>query len=288
MNYGVRAMRRVGKGFSHYPSPITHYLGVQEVPMPRVIALAGKGGVGKTTIGGMLVRYLVEKVGKGPVLAVDADPNSNLNEVLGVSVHATIGEAREKLKEDVPTGMSKDSWLEYKVQEAVIEAKGFDLLVMGRPEGPGCYCAANSMAKKYIDALKGNYAFVVVDNEAGMEHMSRLVTQDVDILYVISDPTPRGILTVSRILSIIGELGLHIRKTVVIVNRVNGKDGGMLEKAAREKGVTIGGIVRDDEDLVRADAEGKSVFELNPSSSSLVDAWAIFEGTMGPDGNAGL
>lgn len=256
--------------------------------MPRVIALAGKGGVGKTTIGGMLVRYLVEKAGKGPVLAVDADPNSNLNEVLGLSVHATIGEAREKLREDVPTGMSKDNWLEYKVQEAVIEAKGFDLLVMGRPEGPGCYCAANSMAKKYIDALKGNYAFVVVDNEAGMEHMSRLVTQDVDILYVVSDPTPRGILTANRILSIIGELGLHIRKTVVIVNRVSGKDGGMLEKAARERGVAIGGIVRDDEDLVRADAEGKSVFELPSASGSLVDAWAIFERTMGSDGAASL
>jgi len=128
----------------------------------------------------------------------------------------------------------------------------------------------------------------VVDNEAGMEHMSRLVTQDVDVLYVISDPTPRGILTAHRILSIIGELGLHIARTVVIVNRFDGKDGGMLEKAAREKGVAIGGIVRDDDDLVRADAEGKSVFELMPSSGSLVDAWAIFEGTMGPDGSAGL
>ncbi len=251
--------------------------------MPRVIAVAGKGGVGKTTIGGMLVRYLVEKVGKGPVLAVDADPNSNLNEVLGVSVHATIGEAREKLKEDVPAGMSRQLAGVQGPEEAVIEAK-VSIFSVRKARGPGCYCAANSMAKKYIDALKGNYAFVVVDNEAGMEHMSRLVTQDVDILYVISDPTPRGILTVSRILSIIGELGLHIRKTVVIVNRVSGKDGGMLEKAARERGVEIGGIVRDDEDLVRADAEGKSVFELPSASGSLVDAWAIFEGTMGPDG----
>ncbi len=249
--------------------------------MPRVIAVAGKGGVGKTTIGGMLIRYLMEKVKKGPVLAVDADPNSNLNEVLGVSVHHTIGEAREKLKENVPTGMSKDSWLEYKVQEAVIEAKGFDLLVMGRPEGPGCYCAANSMAKKYIDALKGNYPFVVVDNEAGMEHMSRLVTQNVDILYVISDPTPRGILTAKRILSIIGELGLHIHKTVVIVNRVTGNGADAARKAADERGVTIGGTVTNDEDLVRADAAGKTVFDLDPSSGSLADAWAIFDGTVG-------
>ena len=249
--------------------------------MPKVIALAGKGGVGKTTLGGMLVRYLVEKVGAGPVLAVDADPNSNLNEVLGVSVHSTIGEAREKLKQDVPTGMSKDSWLEYKVQEAVIEAKGFDLLVMGRPEGPGCYCAANSMAKKYIDALKGNYSFVVVDNEAGMEHMSRLVTQDVDVLYVISDPTPRGILTVSRILSIINELGLHIARTVVIVNRFHEKDEAVLAKTAAERGVVIGGTVRDDEALVRGDAAEKTIFELAPESDSLSDAYAIFDKTAG-------
>jgi len=249
--------------------------------MPKVIALAGKGGVGKTTLGGMLVRYLVEKVGAGPVLAVDADPNSNLNEVLGVSVHSTIGEAREKLKQDVPTGMSKDSWLEYKVQEAVIEAKGFDLLVMGRPEGPGCYCAANSMAKKYIDALKGNYSFVVVDNEAGMEHMSRLVTQDVDVLYVISDPTPRGILTVSRILSIINELGLHIARTVVIVNRFHEKDKAVLAKTAAERGVVIGGTVRDDEALVQGDAAEKTIFELATDSDSLSDAYAIFDKTAG-------
>ncbi len=249
--------------------------------MPKVIAVAGKGGVGKTTIGGMLVRYLVEKVKNGPVLAVDADPNSNLNEVLGVRVHSTIGEAREKLREDVPTGMSKDSWVEYKVQEAVIEARGFDLLVMGRPEGPGCYCAANSMAKRYIDALKDNYSFVVVDNEAGMEHMSRLVTQNVDVLYVVSDPTPRGILTVSRILSIINELGLHIGKTVVVVNRYREKDESALTKAAAQRGVTIGGTIRDDEALVRADAAEKTVFELEPASDSLVDSYAIFDETIG-------
>lgn len=255
---------------------------LEEFYMPKVIAIAGKGGVGKTTLGGMLVRYLVENVKNGPVLAVDADPNSNLNEILGVSVRSTIGEAREKLKKDVPTGMSKDNWVEYKVQEAVIEAKGFDLLVMGRPEGPGCYCAANSMAKKYIDALKGNYPFVVVDNEAGMEHMSRLVTQDVDVLYVVSDPTPRGILTVSRILSIIGELGLHIGTTVVIVNRFHEKDKDVISKAADEKGVTIGGTVSDDEMLSESDAAGQTIFELGLSSAALSDAYGIFEKTVKP------
>ncbi len=248
--------------------------------MQKVIAIAGKGGVGKTTISGMLVRYLVEDLKQGPVLAVDADPNSNLNEVLGVSVHSTIGETREQMKKDVPAGMSKDTWVEYKVQEAVIEAGGFDLLVMGRPEGPGCYCAANSLAKKYIDALKGNYSFVVVDNEAGMEHMSRLVTQDVDVLYVVSDPTPRGIMTASRILSIIGELNLHIGKTVVIVNRFHEKDGAALSKAAAERGVAIGGRVRDDEALAECDAAGQAIFELKTTSDSLSDAYGIFERTI--------
>ncbi|MHB8110202.1 MAG: ATP-binding protein [Syntrophorhabdaceae bacterium] len=248
--------------------------------MPKIIALAGKGGVGKTTIGGMLVRYLVEERKQGPILAVDADPNANLNEILGIVVHSTIGEAREDLKKDVPTGMSKDNWLEYKVQEAVIESNGFDLLVMGRPEGPGCYCAANSMAKKYIDALKNNYPFVVVDNEAGMEHMSRLVTQDVDVLYVVSDPTPRGILTVSRILSIIGELGLHIGKTVVIVNRFDEKNGPILEKTANDRSVTIGGKIRNDEALVINDTDGRTIFELDRTSRSLSDAYDIFERTI--------
>ncbi len=249
--------------------------------MPKVIALAGKGGVGKTTIGGMLIRYLVEEAKKGPVLAVDADPNSNLNEVLGVAVHSTIGQAREDLKKEVPAGMSKDNWVEYKVQESVIEAGGFDLLVMGRPEGPGCYCAANSLAKKYIDVLKENYPFVVVDNEAGMEHMSRLVTQDIDVLYVISDPAPRGILTVSRILSIIGELGLNIRKTAVIVNRFGPLNEDATLRTAGERSVAITGTIRNDDALIEGDAAGNSIFDLDRTSDALSDAYAIFRKTMG-------
>jgi CO dehydrogenase maturation factor len=223
--------------------------------MPKVIAVAGKGGVGKTTLCGMLVRYLVEIVKNGPVLAVDADPNSNLNEVLGVASGATIGEARELMKKDVPAGMTKDIWFEYKVQEAIIEAGGFDLLVMGRPEGQGCYCAANTLAKQSIDVLKSNYAYVVVDNEAGMEHMSRLVTQDVDMLYIVSDGSPRGILTASRILGLIGELHLNIQKTCTIINRLKEKDGPMLQVIAAEKSIKNTATVRNDEELARADGE---------------------------------
>lgn len=248
--------------------------------MPKVIAVAGKGGVGKTTLSGMLVRYLVEVVRNGPILAVDADPNSNLNEVLGVTVGVTIGEARELMKKDVPAGMTKDVWFEYKVQEAVIEAEGFDLLVMGRPEGQGCYCAANTLAKQSIDALKKNYAFVVVDNEAGMEHMSRLVTQDVDTLYVVSDGTPRGILTASRILELIGELHLNIKDTCTIINRLKEKDGPALQCLATEKGIKYSATVRDDEELATADGEGKSIFQLSPDSLALRDAYGIFKKTL--------
>ncbi len=252
--------------------------------MPRVIAVAGKGGVGKTTLCGILVRYLTESVKKIPVLAVDADPNSNLNEILGVPVGPTIGQARELMKKEVPSGMTKDVWFEYKVQEALIEARGFDLLVMGRPEGQGCYCAANALAKQSIETLKKNYACVVVDNEAGMEHMSRLVTQNIDMLYVVSDGTPRGVTTASRILALIGELRLNIVKTCTVINSLKEKDKSMLISFAERKGITNIETIRDDEELVRADGEGKSIFQLPLDSVSLADAYEILSKTLDING----
>jgi len=248
--------------------------------MPKVIAIAGKGGVGKTTFTGMLVRYIVEELKDVPVLAVDADPNSNLNELLGVTVKISIGDARELMKKDVPEGMTKDVWFEYKVNEAVIEGKGFDLLVMGRPEGPGCYCAANNLAKKSIDALKGNYAYVVVDNEAGMEHMSRLVTQDIDYLYVISDATPRGILTAKRILDLIRELNLNIRNTHIVINRLDKKKEEGLTNLAIQNDVKVDGLIRHDEILAMDDIDGKTIFSLSDESIALNDAYEMFERTL--------
>lgn len=247
---------------------------------PTVIAVAGKGGVGKTTIGGLLVRYLVEEMKKGPVLAVDVDPNSNFNEVLGVTVKNTIGEARELLKKDVPKGMTKDVWFEYKVHEAIVEQKGFDLLAMGRPEGPGCYCAANAIAKQSIDALKANYAYVVVDNEAGMEHMNRLVTQDVDRLYVISDPTQRGLATAGRIHHLISELKLRIGNAYTIVNRADIKNAAVLDGIAAKQGIALAGTIRNDEALLSNELEGKTIFDLNKSAGALVDAYRIFDATL--------
>ncbi len=250
--------------------------------MQKIIAIAGKGGVGKTTIGAMLIRYLVEEMKAPPILAVDADPNSNLNELLGVEVHSTIGEARELMKKDVPPGMTKDVWFEYKVHQSIVEGKGFDLLVMGRPEGPGCYCAANSLAKQSIDMLKKNYRYIVVDNEAGMEHMSRLVTQDVDYLFVVSDPTPRGLVTAGRIKGLIDELKLNIRNVYSIANRVKDGEENEIGIIAEKKGIHIDGLIRDDHALVKNDLVNGDIFMLERESLALNDAYRIFEKTILP------
>ncbi len=245
--------------------------------MFEIIAVAGKGGVGKTTVAAMLIRYLIEEVKVSPILAVDADPNSNLNELLGVEVNSTIGEARELIKKDVPPGMTKDVWLEYKIHQAIIEGKGFDLIVMGRSEGPGCYCAVNSLAKQSIEMLKKNYRYIVVDNEAGMEHMSRLVTQDVNYMFVVSDPTPRGLMTARRIMKLIDELKLNIKNICVIANRAkDGEEEGVLYEGEK-RGTHIDGIIRDDYILARGDSEGEDIFRLDRSSNALMDAYKIFE-----------
>jgi CO dehydrogenase maturation factor len=240
------------------------------------IAVSGKGGTGKTTLAGMILRFLLDQ-GKGPILAVDADSNANLHEVLGVEVRSTIGEARELMKKDVPTGMTKDVWFEYKVQESLIESKGFDLIVMGRPEGPGCYCAANTLARKCIDLLTGNYRYLVIDNEAGMEHFSRLTTRDVDLLFVVSDPTRRGILTAARIRDLIHQLDLRILRDVLIINRVQGELDPNLFKEAENQHLELAGTLPVDELVYEYDLEGKPTFHLPAGSKSVQAARRIFE-----------
>jgi len=246
--------------------------------MSFTIAVSGKGGTGKTTFAGMIIRYLLEKK-KGPVLAVDADANANLNEVLGIEVKSTIGEMRELMKEpdEVPTGMTKDVWFEYKVQEALTESKGFDLLVMGRPEGAGCYCAANTLARKYIDMLTENYPYIVIDNEAGMEHFSRLTTRDVDLLFVLSDSSRRGIMTAARIRDLVRELKLNIKKDLLVLNRM---EGGLQQDTAEEikkNRLDLAGIIPSDEEIIRFDRNGTPTFRLPSSVPSVQAAWQIFE-----------
>lgn len=224
----------------------------------------------------MIIRHLLDK-GKGPILAVDADSNTNLNEVLGVEVKSTIGETREMIKKELPVGMTRDIWFEYQIQTALTEAKGFDLLAMGRPEGPGCYCAANTLARKCLDLLTGNYQYIVIDNEAGMEHFSRLTTRDVDLLFILSDSSRRGILTASRIRDIIHELNLRIAREVLIINRVQGEPGPEIYEEVKKQNLELGGILPVDEEVYRYDSEGKPTFQLPLESKAVQAAQRIFE-----------
>ncbi len=191
----------------------------EEVAVSLTVAMAGKGGTGKTTIAGLLIRYMIEQ-GMTPVLAVDADANSNLNEVLGVELTETLGDAREMMKKDVPVGMTKDIFMEMKMEQAIIEGDGFDLIAMGRPEGAGCYCAANNILAGLLDRLIRNYDYLVVDNEAGMEHFSRLTQKDIELLLVVSDPSRRGLTAACRIVELVQSLPIRVGAKRLIVNQV--------------------------------------------------------------------
>jgi len=244
--------------------------------MSFTTAVSGKGGTGKTTIAGFLVRYLLE-TGKKPVLAVDADANANLNEVLGVEVRSTIGEARDLMKKDVPVGMTKDVWFEYKIQEALVENEGFDLIAMGRPEGPGCYCAANTLARKCIDLLATNYPYVVIDNEAGMEHFSRMTTRNVDLLLIMSDPSIRGVITAARIRDLIKELNLEVRQSFLLFNRLQDGLESEIASQAKKLSLPIAGVIPADPLLYEYDLEGRPSSRLPKESKALRSSWEIFE-----------
>lgn len=243
------------------------------------IALAGKGGTGKTSIAGLLIRYLIEKR-KGPILAVDADANANLNDVLGVAVTDTVGHIREEASETAggrPAGMSLDEYFEFRVNQALVEAEGFDLLVMGRPEGPGCYCAANHIIRKYTDHLGDRYPYIVMDNEAGLEHLSRRTTQDTDLLIVVSDPTVRGLKAAERVFELVKELKLRIKRSVLIVNRT--ADGTLdpdFQKTIEADNMPLAGVIPLDENITKYDMEGKPLIALPVDSRAVKAAYGIF------------
>jgi len=240
------------------------------------IALAGKGGTGKTTVATLVIRYLLER-GRSPVLAVDADANANLNEMLGLEVVRAIGEAREEMKTSVPTGMTKEIFMEYKVQEALVESEGFDLIVMGRPEGAGCYCYANTLLSKYLEILLKNYRYVVTDNEAGLEHISRLTTRDVNLMLVVTDPTKRGILTAERIRDLTKELKLSIDELKVVVNRSPGDIDPRLEEEIRRRDLDLAGVIPMDDQVAQFDIEGQPMFHLPPESPAVSALFAIMD-----------
>ncbi len=250
--------------------------------MAYVIAFAGKGGTGKTTLAALTIRYLIERKQK-PVLAVDADSNSCLNEALGVAVHATIGRLREEALTTVrsgsqrPGGMSMEQLFDYQVQQSVIEAKGFDLMVMGRPEGPGCYCAANNIIRKYTDKFSDKYPYVVIDNEAGMEHLSRRTTHKVDLLLIISDPTQKGVQTVKRINNLVDELSLEVQQRKFIINRVSDVNFKKLMNSASPLPLEEIFNIPDDENIFHLDLEGKPVFELPSESIAVKTLFGILD-----------
>jgi len=211
------------------------------------------------------------------VLAVDADANANLNEVLGLEVQETIGDAREEMKKGVATGMTKDIFMEMKLEQALVEAEGYDLLVMGRPEGPGCYCAANTLLTNYLDRLIKNYAYVVMDNEAGMEHISRLTTNNVDLLLVVSDASRRGIQAAARIVELTQQLPLNIRQKAFVVNQAKERQEKDIEKSVKEFGLELSGVIPEDPLIREFDLNGKPTTHLTMKSEAVKAAFSIFE-----------
>ncbi len=239
------------------------------------IAIAGKGGVGKTTVAGMLVRYLVSR-GLTPVLAVDADSNSNLNDVLGIKLEGTLGEAREDMKKGQSEGMTKDMFIQMRVNQCLMESQGFDLIAMGRPEGAGCYCAANHLLTDSMDKLAVNYRYLVVDNEAGMEHISRVTTQRVDLLLVVSDPSRRSLTAAARVQQLAQEMKILKGESHLILSMVRGQPSQQQLEVVKELGLDLAGYIPDDDTLAKFDAHGQATSQLPVENPALAAAFAIF------------
>lgn len=248
--------------------------------MTTTIALAGKGGVGKTTIAGMVIKYLAENQ-SGSILAIDADPSSNLNMVLGLDLEWTVGDIREDMLEQVksslvqggaamgglPGGVSKRDYLEYQIRSSLSEGARFDLIAMGRGEGPGCYCAVNHNLREVIDGLSRHYAYVVIDNEAGMEHLSRRTTRDVQHLLIVSDPTQRGLVAAKRIAELSKELEINVENAYLIVNRVPGDElHPDLRAFIDEMDLPLLGILPSDDDMTVFEFSGRPLIELGGNS----------------------
>ena len=252
--------------------------------MSHTIAFAGKGGVGKTTICGMLVEYLCQKK-KGPVLAVDADANSNLNEVLGMEVEMTLGDIRETVaradmavNSPIPAGMTKADYTEVMLSRALIEGDDYDMPVMGRTQGKGCYCFVNGILSSQVAKYANNYSYIVVDNEAGLEHISRGILPKVDTILLVSDCSRRGIQAAGRLAEMIDELKLNAKQVKLIVNRA---PDGVLNDGVKEEiekyHLDLAGVVPQDQTVYEYDSEGKPSSQVPADSASKKALLSIFD-----------
>lgn len=236
--------------------------------MTTTIAIAGKGGSGKTTIAALLIKLLSQK---GAVLAIDADPATNLNLALGLPLSDTVGKVREEMAAKVKAramepGLAKQDYLDIKISEALVESSQIDLLAMGRPEGPGCYCAANNMIRTCVDRLGKNYDYVVIDCEAGMEHISRQTTRDIDIMVLVSDLTVRGILTAANMQALIKDLRAYVGKIYLIVNRATSPLPPKIAQTIEEASLQVIALIPEDPKIKELEAQGTPLIELPPDS----------------------
>ena len=237
------------------------------------IAVAGKGGSGKTSVTSLVIRYLM-KNGLSPILAVDADPNANLGESLRLGVKQTVGSIiatfnQEKI--NIPPGMTKEAYLEFKLNDAMVESKGLDLVTMGRGEGAECYCYPNLLLRKFIDSLTGSYAYMVMDNEAGMEHLSRRTTQNIDELLLISDHSVKGVRTIARLRDLVTELKLVVKRQSVIINFVPDKIDPLISEELAKLGIEPTITIPLDEEIHQYDLKLKPLLDL-PDTSKAVRA----------------
>jgi CO dehydrogenase maturation factor len=243
------------------------------------IAVAGKGGCGKTSLATLVIRYL-KNHGKVPILAVDADANANLGESLGLKVGQTIGTILDSFQHEkisIPQGMTKEAYLEYKLNETIVESSGLDLVTMGRGQGPECYCYPNVILKKFIEGLASSYTSVVMDNEAGMEHLSRKTTEDMDALLLVSNHSVKGVRAVARIKELVNELKLSFRQQLVVINLVPGKLDPLITREMEQLGLKADAIIPEDDALYRFDLEQKTLLNMPDTSIAVRAVNALME-----------
>lgn len=241
--------------------------------MSYKIAVAGKGGCGKTSLAALVIRYL-KNHGKVPILAVDADANANLGESLGLTVGQTIGTILDLFQHEkisIPQGMTKEAYLEYKLNGTIVESTGIDLVTMGRGQGPECYCYPNLILKKFIEGLANSYTSVVMDNEAGMEHLSRKTTEDMDALLLVSNHSVKGIRAIARIKELVKELKLSFTRQLVVINLVPGELDPLISREMEQLGLKADVLIPEDQVLYQFDLEQKPLLDM-PDTSIAVQA----------------